>query len=295
MLYLYKTDAEIAPEDSLVLVWYALNPGDPSGMEAAMSLSSSPDVFQYVEVPAADTQGWNEFKVSLGSFAGATMAVAGINFTSASPLNDFEALIGRLGVIRGSVDIPEPPSGLYVDEFNQLNDTTGTIRLRWDHSPSDVYTYNIYRLNADDSRTFLWATPNNACFVPEVIRPLSENQTVILVESVSPEFGFSTAVSTTIDWETTGIEGCSAGLLLGAPPVNPVTGSAVISFSLPSAGAASLMVYDLSGRVVQRLVDSVMQPGEHSVNWNTRDLPSGVYMYRLESSGGSVIRKCMVL
>ena len=295
MLYLYKADAEIAADDSLVLVWYALSEGDPSGMEAAMSLASSPEVFQYVEVPAAETAGWNEFKAPLGSYSGSNLAVAGINFTSSSPLNDYTALIGRLGVTRGAVDIPEPPSGLYVEEFNQVNDTTGTIRLRWDHSSSDVYTYNVYRLNADDSRTFLWATPNNACFVPEVTRSPSEEQTVILVESVSPEFGFSTAVSTTISWETSGIESSSGGLFLTPPPENPVSGSAVLSFTLPSAGDVSLMVYDLSGRVVQRLLDSDMQAGEHSVNWNTRELPSGVYMYRLESSGGSVIRKCMVL
>lgn len=295
MLYLYKADAEIAAGDSLVIVWYAENEGDPSGMEAAMSLAANPDLFQYVEVPPAETGGWNTFKASLGSFAGSTLAVAGINFTSTTALNDYTALIGRLGVVRGSVDVPEPPSELYVDEFSQVNDTTGTIRLRWDHSPSDVYTYNVYRLNADDSRTFLWATPNSACFVPEVIRTLSENQTVILVESVSPEFGFSTAVSTTIDWETSGIGSSSGSLILSPPPVNPITGSAVVSFTLPSAGTASLMVYDLSGRVVQSLVDSDLQAGEHSVNWNTRELPSGVYMYRLECSSGSVIRKCMVL
>ena len=295
MLYLYKTNAEIASGDSLVLVWHAQNEGDPSGMEAAMSIASSPDVFQYVEIPPAEAAGWNVFKASLSSFAGSTMAVAGINFTSSSPLNDYTALIGRLGVTRGSADIPEPPSNLYVDGFSQVNDTTGTIRLRWDHSPSDVYTYNVYRLNADDSRTFLWATPNNACFVPEINRPLSEDHTVILVESVSPEFGFSTASSTSVTWETTGMEGAYTGLTLGLPPLNPVTSSAVIPFTLPHAGSASIGVYDLSGRVVQMLLDSNLQAGEHSVNWNTEDLPSGVYMYRLEFAGGSITRKCMVL
>ncbi len=63
------------------------------------------------------------------------------------------------------MDIPAAPSSFYVDEFNQIDDTTGAIRLRWDHSSSDVYTNNVYRENSNDTRTLLWGTPNNACFV----------------------------------------------------------------------------------------------------------------------------------
>lgn len=295
MLYLYKTQAEIAPTDSLVLVWHADAPGDPSGMEAAMSLSTDPDLFQYIEVPPASQAGWNTFTAPLGSFAGSTMAVAGILFTSSTPLNDYSVLIGRLGVTRGDIDIPAAPTGLYVEEFAQVDDTTGTVRLRWEHSTSEVYAYNIYRLNADDSRTHLWTTPNDACFVPVITRPLSEDQTVILVEAVSPEFGFSTAAMTTVDWETTGIGGTSAGLFLGTAAVNPVRGTAAIPFGVPQEGHVGIHVFDLSGRRVATLADAVYQPGEYSVQWDTETLPSGVYMYRMECPSGSLVRKCMVL
>jgi endo-beta-N-acetylglucosaminidase D len=297
MLYLYKTDAVIASDDSLHLVWYAENAGDPSGMEAAMSIASNPDLFQYIALPAAAEAGWNTFKCSLADFTGETMAVAGIRFTSSSPINDYTALIGRIGVVRGEVDIPAMPSGLYVEEFNQVNDTTGTIRIRWTHSPSEIYTYNVYRLNSDDSRTLLWSTPNNACFVPQVTRPLSESQTVILVEAVSPEFGFSTAAATTIDWETTGVSGGASpfALSLGDPSSNPVRGMVSIPFSLPFAGVTRLSVYDLSGRVVVDLIDTELQGGEQSVTWDTGNIPAGVYIYRLQCSGGSLSRKCMVL
>ena len=296
MLYLYKTDAVIAADDSLHLVWYAENAGDPSGMKAAMSLASAPEVFNYVDVTDAAAAGWNTFTCPLGSFSGQTMAVAGINFTSATPVNDYTALIGRMGIVRGEVDVPSAPTGVYVDQFSQMNDTTGTIRLQWTHSPSDVYTYNVYRLNSDDSRTFLWATPNNACFVPEITRPLTEDQTTILVEAVSPEFGFSTASGTTVTWETTGIEGGSPyALSLRNPSSNPVRGTVAIRYSIPSAGQASLRIFDLSGRMVQELLDSEIPGGEFSVDWNTGNLPSGVYMYRLDCREGSLTRKCMVL
>jgi endo-beta-N-acetylglucosaminidase D len=296
MLYLFKTDALIASSDSLVLVWFAGNPGDPSGMEAAMSLSSNPELFHYVEVPPAETAGWNTFTFSLGGFAGSKMAVAGIFFTSPVSIPDYTARIGRMGVTRAGVDVPAPPSGLFVEQFSQVDDVTGTIRLRWQHSPSDVYTYNVYKLNEDDSRTFLWAATGEACFVPRVTRDLSQQQTTILVEAVSPEFGFSSPVSATISWETTGIEETGGtGFYLNDPSANPARGTVSIGFGLPNTGPASLRVYDLSGRVVQRLLEAELQAGEHQLNWNTGSVPAGVYLYRLESNAGHITRKCMVV
>ncbi len=183
-----------------------------------------------------------------------------------------------------------------MEQFSQMDDTSGAIRLRWEHSPSDVYTYNVYRLNADDSRTFLWATPGNACFVPLVTRPPGEEQTEILIEAVSPEFGFSEAVSTTIDWETTGIGGGNSGsLFLQHPAINPVRGILSIGYNLPGPGRTTLRVYDLSGRVVENLVDAELQAGEYRVNWNTDTVPSGLYVYKLDCPAGSLTRKCMVL
>ena len=297
MLYLYKVDAEIAATDTLHLVWYAESAGQASGMEVAMSLTSDPDTYYFEDVGNATQAGWNLFKLGIGTYAGSSMAVAAINFASSSPINDFVAYIGRLGIVRGEVDIPDAPTSLYVDQFNQIDDMTGTIRLQWDHSSSEVYTYNVYRQDSGDERTLLWSTPNNACFVPEVTRDLSETETTISVEAVSPEFGYSTTVSTTITWETTGIgEGSSTGIFaLNNLSSNPVSGSAVISFSLPQTGPAVLSIHDLSGRIIQVLDNREMLSGNHSTVWNTQTLPAGLYVYKLECTQGSLTKKCIVL
>ncbi|MBD3278080.1 MAG: T9SS type A sorting domain-containing protein, partial [Candidatus Aegiribacteria sp.] len=155
--------------------------------------------------------------------------------------------------------------------------------------------YNVYRLNPDNSRTFLWATPNSACFVPEVTRPLSEDQTEILVEAVSNEFGYSAAVSTTIDWVTTGIQGNHGNVTFQGSVCNPVSGSTSIGFSIPEEGRVSLRVFDLAGRMVQELTDDHFTRGSHSVDWTASQLPSGLYVLRLETAAGSFSRKCMVI
>jgi len=64
-------------------------------------------------------------------------------------------------------------------------------------------------------------------------------------------------------------------------PFNPTT---TIRFDLPHADQISLNVYDLSGKLVQNLVDHQPYPaGTHQIEWDASDLPSGVYIYQLET------------
>ncbi len=69
-------------------------------------------------------------------------------------------------------------------------------------------------------------------------------------------------------------------------PFNPTTS---ISFSLPVAGAASLVIYNLIGQEVVALVNGELEAGTHTVQWNGKDrsgfaVASGLYFYRLTVS-----------
>ena len=61
-------------------------------------------------------------------------------------------------------------------------------------------------------------------------------------------------------------------------PFNPTT---TIRFLVPQLLHVTLKVFDVLGREVATLVDGELNPGEHSVVFNAKDLPSGVYFYRL--------------
>ncbi|MFB0516720.1 MAG: T9SS type A sorting domain-containing protein [Candidatus Neomarinimicrobiota bacterium] len=66
-------------------------------------------------------------------------------------------------------------------------------------------------------------------------------------------------------------------------PFNPVT---TICYDLPQASDVSLVVYDILGRKIVRLVDGHMRAGYHHVVWNGRDadgreVTSGLYIARL--------------
>ncbi|MCX6160775.1 MAG: T9SS type A sorting domain-containing protein [Ignavibacteriae bacterium] len=65
-------------------------------------------------------------------------------------------------------------------------------------------------------------------------------------------------------------------------PFNPVTR---ISFQLPVAGNASLMIFDMLGKEIVTLVNETLNAGTYTVDWNASEFPSGVYFYRLTAEG----------
>jgi parallel beta-helix repeat protein len=75
-------------------------------------------------------------------------------------------------------------------------------------------------------------------------------------------------------------------------PFNPATR---VRYSLSTAGLAQLSIYDVSGRIVETLVDAVQPAGEHVVEWNADAFPSGIYFCRLEAAGVTQTRKLVLL
>lgn len=76
---------------------------------------------------------------------------------------------------------------------------------------------------------------------------------------------------------------------------NPFNPSTSIEFALPMASPVRLEVYSLIGERVAVLVNGPMQAGYHTVSFNAADLPSGLYLYRFESSDHVFTRKMLLV
>jgi hypothetical protein len=80
-------------------------------------------------------------------------------------------------------------------------------------------------------------------------------------------------------------------------PFNPAT---VIQFSIAKPARIKLRVFDLSGSLVRTLVNAWREPGVYGEVWDGRgddgkQLPSGVYFYRLETGDVVATRKMVLL
>jgi hypothetical protein len=81
---------------------------------------------------------------------------------------------------------------------------------------------------------------------------------------------------------------------------NPVNGAATISFSLPAPLRADLAIYDLSGRMVTRLLQGEFNAGAHSLVWNADAVSAGIYLLKMEAvpvglGGFSSIKKLVIV
>jgi photosystem II stability/assembly factor-like uncharacterized protein len=64
----------------------------------------------------------------------------------------------------------------------------------------------------------------------------------------------------------------------------PFASTTTINYTLPQSQRITLTVYDLSGRVVRNLLNSIPQTaGQHSVMFDGSMLPAGIYTYQLTS------------
>jgi hypothetical protein len=73
---------------------------------------------------------------------------------------------------------------------------------------------------------------------------------------------------------------------------NPAQGVTTIEYETNELGPLRLEVVDLTGNVVVKIVDGEVSPGSYMVKVDISDLPSGLYMIRLETGSG-VLSKLM--
>ena len=87
----------------------------------------------------------------------------------------------------------------------------------------------------------------------------------------------------------------SAAFRLRVVP-NPVAAHvASVEFSAPGAGRLCLVLCDISGSVIETLLDRQLAPGRHELRWQPAgDLPVGVYLFLLSTGPERAVSKVVV-
>lgn len=80
-------------------------------------------------------------------------------------------------------------------------------------------------------------------------------------------------------------------------PFNPVTN---ITFQLPKSTDVNLVIYNILGQKIKRLVSKKLQAGTYSYKWNGLNehgirVPSGVYFYRIDTKDNIDIKKMVLV
>ncbi|MCD4848203.1 MAG: T9SS type A sorting domain-containing protein [Candidatus Aegiribacteria sp.] len=100
----------------------------------------------------------------------------------------------------------------------------------------------------------------------------------------------------TTSLEEQSTSGMLTDVILNQNSPNPISLHTAISYTLSETGSVSLAVYDISGKLVETLVDGeIQQEGNHSVLWDTGEMHSGIYFYRITTGNTTETRMCTVL
>ncbi|MCX6174216.1 MAG: T9SS type A sorting domain-containing protein [Ignavibacteriales bacterium] len=75
-------------------------------------------------------------------------------------------------------------------------------------------------------------------------------------------------------------------------PFNPTT---KIRYDIPKQTHVKLIVYDILGRELEKLVDKEMQSGSYEAIFDGKNLPSGVYFYRITTKEFSQTKKFVLM
>jgi hypothetical protein len=76
---------------------------------------------------------------------------------------------------------------------------------------------------------------------------------------------------------------------------NPFNPSTTIRFSLPQAAQIKINLYNMLGEQVASIAEGMYESGYHKVTFNASNLPSGTYIYRLESSDFVQVKKMVLI
>ncbi|MBP1653635.1 MAG: Por secretion system C-terminal sorting protein, partial [Bacteroidetes bacterium] len=76
---------------------------------------------------------------------------------------------------------------------------------------------------------------------------------------------------------------------------NPFNPSTTIQYALPGRSSVTLTLFNTLGQQVATLVQGEQEAGYHEVKFDASQLPSGVYLYRLQAGNHIEVRKALLM
>ncbi|TAK92865.1 T9SS type A sorting domain-containing protein [Patescibacteria group bacterium] len=125
--------------------------------------------------------------------------------------------------------------------------------------------------------------------MPTVVVVGGTNHTV-LYDNMNNASSFvdTTEIKTAIDnfFLTLGVDDANNNFQFSAYP-NPTTNYLNIDLNLPTQSQTNIDMVDMTGRIVKKISNSLLNSGKHELQVETSDLPNGIYFIRVNSKGNT--------
>jgi hypothetical protein len=100
--------------------------------------------------------------------------------------------------------------------------------------------------------------------------------------------------------EALGVEGATESQIpteftLHPPYPNPFNNSTAISYQLPAKSLVNMVIYDIQGREIAKLVDDYKSAGKYSIAFDAEGLTSGIYFARIKAGDFIQTQKLLLI
>jgi hypothetical protein len=187
--------------------------------------------------------------------------------------------------------------------------------------PTGVLGKSTFNVTINNTGTFEWTAnagtvaPNDGVFSVlnpgQPVAPATNGQIVLQMQFAPTKLGNASAIltfpnaapcqnapiSVTLNGE--GIVNSvkvtsSEGFSLDQSYPNPTQGNTWFTYSTPRETEISVKLVDMTGKLIRTLITGRVSDGLHTVNFDARDLPSGTYVYVLESGNTRLVRQLIL-
>lgn len=75
---------------------------------------------------------------------------------------------------------------------------------------------------------------------------------------------------------------------------NPVTSNSLLNISTKNAGRTTITMFDVNGKMIQKLMDRNLQPGEITLPFNAATLQKGTYFILMRTNEGTLKKQIII-
>ncbi|MCL4708120.1 T9SS type A sorting domain-containing protein [bacterium] len=191
----------------------------------------------------------------------------------------------------GSMDVPVPV------EFSGLSARAGEtgVTLSW-QTISETNNYGFEVQRSRDKQNFNkigfvkgQGTTTQACSYSFIDRSVRRGKHAYRLKQIDTDgrHSFSQTVEISLDGPT-GFE-----LMQNHP--NPFNHQTIIFYTLAESGFVSMKIYDIHGKEVANLVQTIQNAGNYSTNFVAKGMASGLYFCKIRINGFDAVKKMVLI
>lgn len=201
-LRLFKTKLDVTDAVNLSITYKTGMANTPTKMSVELIFEDDPNSFVWLQVGNSSTDRWDTKTFNLGDYTGRTIASIGLQFESTAK-SGYSIHIGEMALTNKPASAPAAQTGFTINKAYFASDKA-ELFLSWDFNLSEVWYYDIYRVNSDGGREAIGRIYDEVYYVKSLDRSGREVTSTLELVAVGLDGAKSKPIQTILAWPKTG-------------------------------------------------------------------------------------------